>query len=125
MNTKKVLKTLKEMKNWRNLSWYLGYEDSKEKSKYRKSIKTAIEYYNSPNEISDKKLKKAIHNLKYFKCIIKDNLNYTKYNLDCGNGINPSDLEDDIIYAKEYIKALKYVIKSLKAELYYREKNNE
>ena len=60
MNTKKALKTLKEMKNWRNLSWYLGYEDSKEKSKYRKSIKTAIEYYNSPNEISDKKLKLSL-----------------------------------------------------------------
>lgn len=125
MNTKKALKTLKEMKKWRNLSCCLGYEDSKEKSKYRKSIKTAIEYYNSPNEISDKKLKKTIHNLKYFKCIIKDDLNYTKYNLDCGNGRNPSHLEDDIIYAKEYIKVLKYVIKSLKAELYYREKNNE
>lgn len=122
MNTKKALKTLKEMKN---LSGCLGYEDFKEKSKYRKSIKTAIEYYNSPNEISDKKLKKAIHNLKYFKCIIKDNLNYTKYNLDCENGRNPSDLDDDIIYAKKYIKTLKYVIKSLKAELYYREKNNE
>ena len=47
----------------------------------KEEIKTAIEYYNSPNEISDKKLKKAIHNLKYFKCIIKDNLNYTKYNM--------------------------------------------
>lgn len=122
MNTKKALKTLKEMKN---LSGCLGYEDFKEKNKYRKSIKTVIEYYSSPNEISDKKLKKAIHNLKYFKSIIKDNLNYTKYNLDCENGRNPSDLDDDIIYAKKYIKTLKYVIKSLKAELYYREKNNE
>lgn len=31
MNTKKALKTLKEMKNWRNLSCCLGYEDSKKK----------------------------------------------------------------------------------------------